>query len=210
MNNLESNPLTFASSAVADVEPQRPVWIDRLCQRWVLQAFEPMARGELLVHLPDGSSRRFGRGTDGPKAEIRVRRPEFFRKSVLHGDVGFGEAYQDGDWDSPDLVAVIGWFCANTEQAPTLSGSRQRHWQLGLLAALDVLRLELDALALEPREVVLVGADRLAGRDQVVARVARLHLHQLAHLAELVDALHQDEFDHVVPPGGLVRRPHCS
>ena len=32
----------------------------------------------------------------------------------------------------------------------------------------------------------------------------------LAHLAELVHALHQDEIDHVVPPGGLVRRPHCS
>lgn len=99
-----------------------------------------MSRGELVVHLPDGSCRRFGSGTDGPRAEIRVRRTEFFRKSVLHGDVGFGEAYQDGDWDSPDLVAVIGWFCANTEQAPTLSGSRQRHWQLGLLAALNRIR----------------------------------------------------------------------
>jgi len=40
----------------------------------------------------------------------------------------------DGDWTSPDLVAVIGWFILNIEDAPTMSGSgRARGIALNLL-----------------------------------------------------------------------------
>ena len=65
---------------------------------------------------------------------------------------------------------------------------------LGLLAALQVLRLELGALLLEARQVVLAGAQRLLLRQQVVAGEAGLHLHHVAHLPELFDALEQDQF----------------
>src|SRR3712207_6354868 len=67
---------------------------------------------------------------------------------------------------------------------------------LRLLAALQVLRLELGALLLEARQVLLAGADRLALRQEEVAGVAGADPHHLAHLPELVHALHQDEFDH--------------
>ena len=57
-----------------------------------------------------------------------------FRKCVLSGDIGFAQSYMDGDWSSPDLVAVIGWFVVNIDLAPTLSGSaRARSLALNLM-----------------------------------------------------------------------------
>ena len=64
----------------------------------------------------------------------------------------------------------------------------------GLLAALEVAGLELGALRLEMLLVGLRGAQRLAARQEEVARIAVAHLHGLAHLAELGDALEQDHF----------------
>ena len=86
-----------------------------------------MGRGRLRVDLPEGTSAEFGAGPEalplgvGGSARIRVLREAFFRKCVLYGDIGFAEAYIDGDWTSPDLVAVVAWFILNVETAPTLS-----------------------------------------------------------------------------------------
>ncbi|MBL9174633.1 MAG: class I SAM-dependent methyltransferase, partial [Verrucomicrobiales bacterium] len=41
---------------------------------------------------------------------------------------------------TPDLTAVIGWFCANVEQAPCMSGSRRRDPGLGILTLANRLR----------------------------------------------------------------------
>jgi cyclopropane-fatty-acyl-phospholipid synthase len=52
----------------------------------------------------------------------------------LSGDIGFAESFMDGDWTSPDLVAVISWFILNVDDAPTMSGSsRVRGFALNLL-----------------------------------------------------------------------------
>jgi len=60
----------------------------------------------VTVSLPDGS--RLGRG--GPF--MRVVRPSFFHRLGAHGNIGFGEAYMAGDWESPDLAAVLTPFAA--------------------------------------------------------------------------------------------------
>ncbi len=69
------------------------------------------------------------------RAQLCVRRDTFFKKCFWSGDIGFAEAFIEGDWDSPDLTAVIAWFILNHEQAPTLSGSTR-----GSGAALNLLR----------------------------------------------------------------------
>lgn len=60
----------------------------------------------VTVSLPDGS--RLGRG--GPF--MRIVRPSFFHRLGAQGNVGFGEAYMAGDWESPDLAAVLTPFAA--------------------------------------------------------------------------------------------------
>ncbi|MBN8245831.1 MAG: class I SAM-dependent methyltransferase [Verrucomicrobia bacterium] len=143
MNPLDSNPLAFASSTAAETAPGMAIrsrWFDRLCQTLVLDAFIRMPRGRLAVRLPDGTTRHFGGAVPGPEAELHLRTPRFFRRGLLHGDVGFGEAYQDGDWDTPDLAAVLGWFCANVDSAPCMSGSQARDWRLGAMAVVHRIR----------------------------------------------------------------------
>lgn len=117
-----------------------------LYQRAVVQALQAMTRGHLSLILPDGETLKLGGPAEiaaGPlpggiagTALIRVKRKAFFRKCVFAGDIGFAEAYLDGDWETPDLPAVIAWFILNVDQAPTLSGSARRgltHWSLNLL-----------------------------------------------------------------------------
>lgn len=108
-----------------------------LSRRLVLQTLDGMDRGSLTLELPEGG--RLELGTPGPHpdlaqgisaaAVIRVKREAFFKKCVLAGDVGFGESFVDGDWETPDLTAVIAWFINNVENAPTLSGSQRRTWR---------------------------------------------------------------------------------
>ena len=132
-------PLTTAFDAVGS-SIARPPLTDRLCRSLVFRALSPMRHGRLTMHLNDGSTQVFGGGEDGLAAEMFVRSPRFFRHCVLHADVGFGETYQDGDWDSPDLLAVIAWFCANVEHAPAMSGARKKDWRVHLGFAVNRLR----------------------------------------------------------------------
>jgi cyclopropane-fatty-acyl-phospholipid synthase len=53
----------------------------------------------------DGEERHtFGSGA--PAATLEVHSPRFWAR-MLHGSRGMAEAYADGLWDSPDLVAVV-------------------------------------------------------------------------------------------------------
>ncbi len=103
-------------------------------ERAVLSSFAEMPRGRLLLELPNGDTRQFGEPDVAPTlvaphvtncATIRVRRDAFFSKCLLSGDIGFAESFIDGDWETPDLTAVIGWFVLNVDHAPTLSGSKR-------------------------------------------------------------------------------------
>jgi cyclopropane-fatty-acyl-phospholipid synthase len=49
----------------------------------------------------------FGDPNHPLKAELTVHHERFFARAVLGGDIGVGEAFMDGDWSSPDLVAVV-------------------------------------------------------------------------------------------------------
>ncbi len=115
-------------------------------QRAVLNAFAPMTRGRLRFELPDGSVREFGAATGATPAApapglsafaaIKVRREVFFKKCALYGDIGFAESYIDGDWETPDLTSLLGWFVLNLEHAPTLTGSqRAKNLAVNLLRA---------------------------------------------------------------------------
>ncbi len=63
--------------------------------------------GRLTFVLPSGE-KVFGAGlSSGPDATIVLHRWRLLRRLALRGDLGFAEAYMDGDWSTPDLAAVI-------------------------------------------------------------------------------------------------------
>ena len=97
-------------------------------QRLLLRVLRGFPHGCLRITWPDGSSQLFGEaGLTEPTAEVRLRRPAaFFRRCVLYGNIGLGESFVDGDWDSADLAAVVTWFIHNVGRMPRARGSSCR------------------------------------------------------------------------------------
>lgn len=89
--------------------------LERTGASLVLAALERVRHGRLTVTLPDGTTRVFGAASSPVRASLRVKSPDFFRRVLLWGDVGFGEAYQVGDFETDDLVALIRLFIENGE-----------------------------------------------------------------------------------------------
>ena len=103
-------------------------------ERTILGLFANMTRGHLNLTMPDGEQIVFGKGgINNVNGVISVNHTRFFKRSVLYGDIGFGEAYTDGDWDTPDITNVIKWFLLNVDNAPTVSGSNVRSLGLNFL-----------------------------------------------------------------------------
>ena len=72
-----------------------------------LDAARRLRVGSLTIEMPDGRAEDV-RGVDsGPHAVLQVKDPAFYRQFLLHGEIGFGEAYQHRLCDSPDLVALL-------------------------------------------------------------------------------------------------------
>ena len=63
----------------------------------VLDAFlsQLIKRGELIVTLPDGETRRYGDASLGPSVAIAFHDESLPRKIVFQPDLAVGEAYMD-------------------------------------------------------------------------------------------------------------------
>ena len=96
-------------------------------ERLLAKACERLARGTLVL-VDQGRRREFGAGE--PRATITVREPRFYRRVVLGGTVGAGEAYMDGDWVCDDLVALVRVFALNAEALGDVDGSKTLSVQL--------------------------------------------------------------------------------
>jgi cyclopropane-fatty-acyl-phospholipid synthase len=76
-------------------------------ERLLLSAAERIRIGRLTIVLPDGQVRVVGDPRSDRRAEIRVHDEAAATRLLLRGETGAGEAYVDGLWTSPDLVALI-------------------------------------------------------------------------------------------------------
>ncbi|MGZ3932023.1 MAG: class I SAM-dependent methyltransferase [Bacteroidia bacterium] len=91
-----------------------------------------MNHGSLELSLPGGQTLTYGNG-EGIHAAVTVKDPAFFKHCVLYGDIGFGEAYVEGLWDTDNITSVIKWFLLNVDNAPSISGSATKNIILNLL-----------------------------------------------------------------------------
>ncbi len=76
----------------------------------------------------------------GPQVELWVRHAAFFRRCVVSGEIGFGEAYVDGLWGTEDLRGVLAWFLMNARRTPTFSVGRLTGFTVNLLGWVERLR----------------------------------------------------------------------
>ena len=79
-----------------------------------------LKHGLLEVHMPDGSTARFGHAAPGDsRASIRLHNWAVCSAVLKSGDIGFAESHIAGDWSSPDLTALLTLFIANRDEIET-------------------------------------------------------------------------------------------
>lgn len=96
----------------------------------VISALSKMDKGFLSLTLPDGENIQIGKSSANYSANLVVKNSDFFKCVVLYGDIGFGEAYVDGLWETDNITNLIKWIILNIENAPSVSGSKVK--SLGL------------------------------------------------------------------------------
>ena len=93
-------------------------------EKFAIDFLKRMDKGCVKVELPDGTVFQTGTQKDSICAEIKITDPKFFSKIKLYGDVGFGEAYVEGYWETTSITNVISWALLNFDNVPGLSGSK--------------------------------------------------------------------------------------
>ena len=88
-----------------DLKPSSPASAEAL--RLFSRVLKRIRFGRLRIILPDGSEHDFCGPEPGPRAEIQIRRPRLIRRVLLGGANGFAEGYMAGDFETPDLTAVL-------------------------------------------------------------------------------------------------------
>ncbi|RME18666.1 MAG: class I SAM-dependent methyltransferase [Alphaproteobacteria bacterium] len=78
---------------------------DNSARRAFLSACENIRHGSLTLITPEGSRHRFGAGS--PEAEVHLRDWAALSMVATRGDVGLGEAYVQGLWETPSIEAVL-------------------------------------------------------------------------------------------------------
>ncbi len=76
----------------------------RALARRLVKIGERTERGSLQVIYPSGKAQLIGSGE--PRAEVTIKHWGAISALVSKGDVGWGEAYLEGLWDSPDIEAL--------------------------------------------------------------------------------------------------------
>jgi len=66
-----------------------------------------LRRGRVDFILPDGRTFRAEAPEPGYVAVLEVHNPDLFARLIREGDLGFSEAYLDGWWSTPDLMAFM-------------------------------------------------------------------------------------------------------
>lgn len=95
-----------------------------------------IARGSLTCHLPDGSTRVLGGRAPGFEAVVRLADWRALIRLVTSGSIGWYQAWEAREWDSPDLVPVFALFADNATELGNIGrargafriAARMAHW----------------------------------------------------------------------------------
>ncbi len=134
LKGLSYNPKPVALSPMT-IRKNPAGLTDRLFLRVVGGLLGRITRGRLRLELPDGGIRVYGPETGQGSASMRIHDYALFSRVALGGEVGLGEAYVEGLWDSDDLTGFLKLLIMNrtalSEGNPSLSAiSQARNFRL--------------------------------------------------------------------------------
>jgi cyclopropane-fatty-acyl-phospholipid synthase len=198
---LEQRVRTRVERLAGPIEAQ----LTRIAGRIALAAASRIRTGCLTVVLPDGSRRVFGEPASELRGEMRIHDPDALRRLLIGGEVGGGEAYVEGLWSSPDLMALIslavanrqglalskGWWRVPAMVGRTVAHRRNRNTRAGAHRNIrahydlgnDFYRLWLD-------ETMTYSSAVFESEDQSLADAQRAKYRRMAELAGLERGQH--------------------
>jgi cyclopropane-fatty-acyl-phospholipid synthase len=89
--------------------------------RTVVQiARENWEAGSLTFVLPSGRELHVQGAEPGPAGRLVIKDFHFVMRVLAGGDIGFGEGYMAGEWDTPDLSALLEAFTLNFDRLERL------------------------------------------------------------------------------------------
>lgn len=127
---MKTNPLSLAASST---KPRS------IYERIVHYFLKEAKIGGLVMNLPNQRG-CFEFGDNSEPIVMHIKNERFFRRCVLSGEIGFGESFVDGDWETEDLRGVLNWFTNNSETSPTLSQSKNKGLLFRILGTMERMR----------------------------------------------------------------------
>jgi len=87
----------------------------RLARKLFFRSLQNLQDGYLEIVCPD-ETYTFGKAASELRAMAVIHDERFFARAITGADIGMGESFMDGDWSSPDLVALVRVAVRNLRQ----------------------------------------------------------------------------------------------
>jgi len=121
MTNLAPAPVDWADSELRAAPAAFRTALAIASRNW--------EAGSLTFVLPSGREVRIQGSSPGPDGRLIVRDFRFVRRVLASADIGFGEGFMAGEWDTPDLSALLEAFTLNFDRLERLvSGNPLMRW----------------------------------------------------------------------------------
>ncbi len=104
--------------------------------RLLLKLLSRIRLGHLKLVAPNGQAFHFRGSKPGPEGTIVIRDAAAVRRTLFGGDLGLAEAYMDGQWETPDLMAFLELGLLNLQSFSVGTPSRLRRMFDSLVHAL--------------------------------------------------------------------------
>jgi cyclopropane-fatty-acyl-phospholipid synthase len=96
-----------------NVQSKPPTFLQNICMTIVLRLLRKINIGQLSLLLPDGQVEHFGDRSSPCSAEITITDYRFFPDFILKGEVGLGESFMAGVWDTNNIPLLFRVFIKN-------------------------------------------------------------------------------------------------
>jgi len=106
-----------------------PTITQNICKTIIFRLLQKIRIGHLTVFLPDGQKEQFGERSSPLSADMTISDYRFFSDVVLRGDVGLGESFMQGMWNTSDITGLFRLFIKNRNSLK--EGYPAASWLLG-------------------------------------------------------------------------------
>lgn len=90
-----------------------PTIAQNICKTIVFRLLQKIRVGQLTIWLPDGQEIHFGDRESSLSADMTISDYRFFSDVMLRGEVGLGESFMQGMWNTKDIAGLFRLFIRN-------------------------------------------------------------------------------------------------